>query len=103
MIELNVNHATVSVDDCLVPLARGQADTLRERVEERAHRGNHSAPRRENSVHDSDVSLERRQQPDERAALQIVRNEETRNQDCTDPLQRRAPQREQIVNALRVD
>ena len=50
-------------------------------------------------MHDSDVALERRQQSDERAALQIVRNEETRDQDCANPLQRRTPQREEIVRA----
>ena len=80
-------------------LAREQADGLREEVQERAHRGNHSAPRRENSVHDSDVRLQRRQQSNERAALQIVRNEQVRHESCTNPLQRRAPQREQIVRA----
>src|SRR6266481_9788794 len=80
-------------------LAREQADSLREKVEERAHRGNHSAPRRENRVHDSHVSLQRRQQSDERAALQIVRNGEMWDKDCTNPLQRRAPQREEIVRA----
>src|SRR3984957_14952736 len=80
-------------------LAREQPHSLREEVEERAHRGNHSAPRRENRVHDSHVSLERRQQSDERAALQIVRNGETWDKDCTNPLQRRASQREEIVRA----
>jgi hypothetical protein len=41
--------------------ARQQATSLcslREEIEKRAHRGNHAAPRRENSVHDSGVSLE---------------------------------------------
>src|SRR6266481_1254166 len=80
-------------------LAREQADSLREKVEERAHRGNHSATPRENRVHDSHVSLQRRQQSDERAALQIVRNGEMWDKDCTNPLQRRAPQREEIVRA----
>jgi hypothetical protein len=45
------------------------------------------------------VSLQRRQQSDERAALQIVRNGEMWDKDCTNPLQRRAPQREEIVRA----
>jgi len=48
-------------------------------------------------VHASRVSLEGRQQSNERAALQIVRNEEARDKDCTNPLQRRTPQREEIV------
>jgi len=47
----------------------------------------HPTPGWENSVHDSRVSLEARQQSDKRAALQIVRNEEARNKDCTNPLQ----------------
>jgi hypothetical protein len=87
------------IETCLCGLARKQAHSLREEVEERAHRGNHSTPRRENRVHDSHVSLQRRQQPDESATLQIVRNGETWNKDCTNPLQRCAPQREQIVRA----
>jgi hypothetical protein len=72
-------------------LAREQAHSLCEEVEERAHRGNHSAPRRENRVHDSHVSLQRRQQSDERAALQIVRNGEMWDKECTNPLQRSSP------------
>jgi len=43
------------------------------------------------------MGLERRQQSDGRAALQIIRNEETWDKDCTNPLQRRMPQREEIV------
>jgi hypothetical protein len=60
-------------------LAREQADSLREQIEEAAHRRDHSAPRRENSVHDSDVNLERWQQSDQRAVLQVVGNEEMRD------------------------
>ena len=50
-------------------------------------------------MHDSGLSLQRREQPDERAVLHIFRNEEKRDKDRTDPLQRRAPQREEIVRA----
>ena len=50
-------------------------------------------------MHDSNVSLQRRQQSDERAALQVVRNEEKRDKDRADPLERRTPQREEIVRA----
>jgi hypothetical protein len=52
-------------------------------------------------VHDSGVNLQRWQQSDERAALQIVRNEEKWDKDRTDPLERRTPQREEIVRARR--
>jgi hypothetical protein len=48
-------------------------------------------------MHDSHVSLQRRQRPDERAALQIVRNGEMWDKGCTNPSQRRAPQRKEIV------
>ena len=68
-----------------IELAREQADSLREEIEERAHRGNHSAPRRENRVYDSDVSLQRWQQSDQRAALQIFRDEEMWDKDCANP------------------
>ncbi len=50
-------------------------------------------------MHDSDVSLQRGQQSDECAALQIVRNDEVWDKDCTNPLQCRAAQREEIVRA----
>src|ERR1700731_4991455 len=99
MAAAGVRYVPCSESKSSCALAREQADSLREDVEERAHRGNHSAPRRENRVHDSHVSLQRRQQSDERAALQIVRNGEMWDKDCTDPLQRRAPQREEIVRA----
>jgi hypothetical protein len=50
-------------------------------------------------VHGSDVCLQRRQQSNQRAALQIVRNEEVQHKDSTNPLQRRLPQRREVVRA----
>jgi hypothetical protein len=37
------------------------------------------------------MSLGGRQQSDERTALQILRNDETRDKGCTNPQQRRTP------------
>jgi hypothetical protein len=80
-------------------LAWEQADSLREEIEERAYGRYHSAPRWENGVHNPDVNLERRQEANERAGLQILGNEKMRHKGRADPLQRRVPQCREIVRA----
>jgi hypothetical protein len=69
----------------LILRRRRNRESFREGIEERADRGHHPTPGRKNSVHQSGVSFERRQQSDQRAALQIRRNDEMRDKDCTNP------------------
>src|SRR5580704_8691389 len=81
------HQRTLSIGSNFFFRRRANHESFRQDIEERANRGDHPTPGRENSVHESGVSLERRQQSDERTALQILRNDETRDKDCTNPKQ----------------